>query len=278
MDIKWAWVALTILLSIKTTTSSANEIYVYQVGNDNTFDITQEGENHSVTGLPFATQGIEGDRNSITIHQDGEEYHQVEGQIVGDDNTIDVYQGGAGKSNFAVGQIIGDDNSLKVYQGKHEDGTTDSTEAGDHTSYSVIIGNNNNMEVYQTDQATNCCTSAHFVGNVIYYGDNNDVKTVQRGKGGHYLDTATYGDDNTLDVLQRGNLNQHDGDIELWGDDHIVDVQQKDNGGHSITLDLTNSGGAYNVNTLQEGATAQTYSLTGICTNTNGCAVSVTQN
>ena len=278
MGTKWALVPLTVLLLIKTTTSWANEIYISQVGDNLTLNITQEGENHSVTGLPFATQGIEGDRNSITIHQDGEEYHQVEGQIDGDDNTIDVYQGGGGKSNFASGQIIGDDNSLKVYQGKHEDGTTDSTEAGDHTSYSVIIGNNNNMEVYQTDQATNCCTSAHFVGNVIYYGDNNDVKTVQRGKGGHYLDTATYGDDNTLDVLQRGNLNQHDGDIELWGDDHIVDVQQKDNGGHSITLDLTNSGGAYNVNTLQEGATAQTYSLIGVCTNVNGCAVSVTQN
>lgn len=269
---------LVIALYFGAQTCNANEITISQIGDDFTLTVVQKGENHTITGLPvYGAQGINGDRNTLTINQDGEEYHHVEGEVVGNDNVGDIYQGGGGKSNFAGAQVHGDDNTLKVWQGKLEDGTIDTTEAGDHTSYSVIMGDNNNMEVYQRDHATNCCNSAHFVSNVIV-GDNNHTKTLQRGNGGHYLDTYTFGNDNSIDVLQRGSQGSHYGDIDLYGDDHTVNTQQKDQGAHSITLDLTNSGGAYSVNTLQEGATNQTYSLVGSCTNANGCAVTVSQN
>jgi len=49
------------------------------------------------------------------------------------------------------------------------------------------------------------------------------------------------------------------------------------NGAHSMTMDLTNNGGAYNISTIQNSANAQTYSLTGSCATLGGCAVTVTQ-
>jgi hypothetical protein len=248
---------------------------MYQVGDNNALTILQEGDDNYISGIPGATKGIEGNNNKVDMVQKGQ-YHGVQGMLDGDSNNMDFYQGGGGDSGMITASVTGDNNDLVIWQGKLEDGTIDTTEAGDHTSYSVIMGDNNNMEVYQTDHATNCCNSAHSVSNVIV-GDNNHTKTIQRGNGGHYLDTYTFGNDNSIDVLQRGSQESHYGDIDLYGDDHTVNTQQKDQGAHSITLDLTNSGGAYSVNTLQEGATDQTYSLIGSCTNPNGCVVNVEQ-
>jgi hypothetical protein len=248
---------------------------MYQVGDNNALTILQEGDDNYISGIPGSTKGIEGDGNTVNMVQKGQ-YHGVQGMLDGDSNNMDFYQGGGGDSGMITASVTGDNNDLVIWQGKLEDGTIDTTEAGDHTSYSVIMGDNNNMEVYQTDHATNCCNSAHSVSNVIV-GDNNHTKTLQRGNGGHYLDTYTFGNDNSIDVLQRGSQESHYGDIDLYGDDHTVNTQQKDQGAHSITLDLTNSGGAYSVNTLQEGATDQTYSLIGSCTNPNGCVVNVEQ-
>ena len=65
----------------------------------------------------------------------------------------------------------------------------------------------------------------------------------------------------------------------LTGDDHTVTSVQRGgmSGGHSLELDLTNAGGEYTVTTTQNSSTAQTYSLTGMCTATGGCGITVNQ-
>lgn len=83
------------------------------------------------------------------------------------------------------------------------------------------------------------------------------------------------GDNFTLTVTQSGG--DHYANIGVFGDDHTIAVEQRDDGLHSFTVDLTNAGGSYDINSLQYGSTTQTYSLTGFCTNTTGCVVSVTQ-
>ena len=83
------------------------------------------------------------------------------------------------------------------------------------------------------------------------------------------------GDNFTLTVTQSGG--DHYANIGVFGDDHTIAVEQRDDGLHSFTVDLTNAGGSYDINSLQYGNTTQTYSLTGFCTNTTGCVVSVTQ-
>jgi len=57
-----------------------------------------------------------------------------------------------------------------------------------------------------------------------------------------------------------------------------VDILQR-HGSHTSTINLTNSGGAYTVDVDQtDNSTDRSYSLTGYCSNSNGCSVTVTQN
>lgn len=266
--------AIVILTLLNPTTSSANDIWVYQIGDDFNMTITQDGENNQVTGISGATKGLEGDDNTVTVHQDGQ-YNTVAGMLDGDDNTVDLYQGGTGESNDTIASIEGDNNNLKIWQGKKIDGFTDTTEGGDHEADVAIVGNNNNYHSAQTDQATNCCSDAHTLSADII-GNNNDVTHQQRG-GKHIGDIDIAGSNNDVDLLQRGN-NGHTANIELSGNGHTVDSTQRDNANHSLTLDLNNGGGAYSVTTTQENTTNQTYNLSGTCTNSNGCGIIVTQN
>ena len=60
-------------------------------------------------------------------------------------------------------------------------------------------------------------------------------------------------------------------------DGHTVDVFQR-YGDHTANIDLTNAGGAYNLDLDQTASSNKTYNITGTCTNANGCGVTVTQN
>jgi hypothetical protein len=101
------------------------------------------------------------------------------------------------------------------------------------------------------------------------------------GKAGHDGFIEIQGDNNDVTLEQRGNGGQQWADIVLTGDDHSVDASQRGTMAHSFEVDLTNSGGAYSVTsnqTTNNTNTSKTYSLTGICTNTAGCAITVSQN
>ena len=61
------------------------------------------------------------------------------------------------------------------------------------------------------------------------------------------------------------------------GNGHIVSVDQKDGGAHGARIELTNNGGASNINLLQQGNTNQTYSIQQSCATLGGCSVTITQ-
>ena len=106
--------------------------------------------------------------------------------------------------------------------------------------------------------------------------DDNTVKHTQRGSGDHQGFIEINGDDNNVDLLQRGNNNNMFADIVL-DDGHTVDVAQR-HANHTSNIDLTNGGGAYNLTVSQMATTAQSYNLTGTCTNATGCALTINQN
>ena len=59
---------------------------------------------------------------------------------------------------------------------------------------------------------------------------------------------------------------------------HTVDILQR-YGDHTATINLTNAGGGYNLDLDQiDNTSNRSYSLTGTCATTSGCAVTVTQN
>ena len=51
MIIDWVAKALIVLLLFKPTISLANDIYLYQIGDDVTVTITQDGENNKIGSL-----------------------------------------------------------------------------------------------------------------------------------------------------------------------------------------------------------------------------------
>ena len=245
-------------------------------GDDNTIVVDQDGNNHMVYG--YGNTPVTGDRNTLTLTQNGTQYEQAEIAVIGNDNTVDGYQGGGGESNFGRLVLMGDDNNVKMWQGKQLDGTTDTTEGGDHDAIVAIIGNNNVFHSAQTDQAANCCAASHEL-NAGIIGDDNEVNLSQRKNGAHTMYVDIDGDNNNILAQQNGNQNSTFLDLDIEGDYNLVDVNQHGGGGHSATIDLSSVyGPAYDFTLEQHSTNAKSYTMSSICTNPNGCSISVTQN
>jgi hypothetical protein len=184
-----------------------------------------------------------------------------------------------GQDNYISYNETGDDNTVKVYQGIQPDGTFDGDETGGHEAYWTVTGDGNTVASYQTDDNRGGGGGApHHLANIVN-GDYNTVEHTQRGKAGHDGFVEIQGDSNTVDLYQRGSRAQHWADIVLTGDDHTVDVDQQGTKSASATIDLTNSGGAYNFTLTQNVTTsADTYSITGTCATLGGCSVTVNRN
>ena len=111
----------------------------------------------------------------------------------------------------------------------------------------------------------------------VITGNDNEVSHKQEKNTGKEGFIEINGNNNEVSLYQKGQGTQW-ADILLEGDGHMVESVQRDSGTHNLALDLTNGGGAYDLDTQQANSANQSYSLTGICTNGNGCAVSITQN
>jgi len=195
----------------------------------------------------------------------------------GDGLSLEMQQ--RSKDNYISYNETGDDNTVKVFQGMHDDGSIDTDETGGHEAYWTITGNNNNLGSYQTDvNRGGGGGNPHHLANIID-GDGNTVEHIQMGKAGHDGFIEITGDDNTVDLYQRGNGGQKWADIVLTGDGHTVDVDQRGSQSANATVDLTNSGGAYNYTLTQNVTTSSdSFSITGSCANTSGCTVTVNRN
>ena len=238
-------------------------------GNNNDMTVTIEGDSN----VTHTEIGNGGDiNNTITVTIDDGDSNTVYTEVLdGSTNTIDV-QVHDQSNNINTVTVNGSNNNVKAWQGKHQDGTVDSDETGDNDVYWIVAGSNNNLESYQTDDNGN---GGQHIANYIT-GDSNDVTHTQRGAGNHEGYVEINGDNNDVTVLQRGNTDTQFADIVL-DDGHTVDVFQR-YGSHTTNIDLTNAGGGYNLDLDQTATSNKTYNLTGTCTNSNGCGVTITQN
>ena len=234
-----------------------NNITLDVVGDTNVThtEIGNGGDENNVMSLI-----IRGDSNNAYVEVQDGDYNDIDAQIHGQDsNTMRI-------------TVAGNSNDITAWQGKHEDGAVDNDETGSNDLYWIVSGNSNVLESYQTDDNGN---GGQHIANYIT-GDTNTVKHTQRGAGDHEGFVEINGDGNNVEVVQRGNTDTQFADIVI-DDGHTVDVFQR-YGSHTANIDLTNSGGAYTLDLDQTATTAQTYNMTGACTNTNGCAITVTQN
>ena len=265
-----------IILTSSKSNSGPNEVYMYQSGDNFTLTITQDGSQNYITGISGQTTGIEGDSNTIDMVQVGQ-YHGIAGMLDGDNNNIDFYQGGGGDSGMITAMVTGDNNNLTVWQGKHADGTTDLSEGGDHTATITISGNYNDIKSAQTDQQSTGYGRHELTAEIS--GNSNDVEMTQRGNQTHLLDINISGTGNDVTAYQKGNGGQKTADIDVAGNYNVIDLNQRGINSASATIDVESIyGPAYNVTVSQQTDTSsKSFSLSGVCTNPNGCVVSVEQ-
>jgi hypothetical protein len=195
----------------------------------------------------------------------------------GDDLILEIQQ--RSENNYVNLNSTGGNNNITVRQGMHDDGTIDLDETGGHEAYWTVTGSNNDLGSYQTDtNRGGGGGNPHHLANIID-GDYNTVEHIQMGKAGHDGFIEITGDSNTVDLYQRGNGGVKWADIVLTGDGHAVDLDQRGSNAANATIDLTNSGGAYNYTLTQNVTTsADSFSITGSCANANGCTVIVNRN
>lgn len=261
-------------------TSGNNQTITANVtGNSNLNKIDNHGDRNNITldidgdsNITHTEIGNGGDTdNTMSVTVDGDSNNVYAEVLNGDSNTIDV-QIHSQDNNIARVTVNGNSNDITAWQGKHEDGTIDNSETGDNDVYWIVVGNSNTLESYQTDDNND---GGQHIANYIT-GDSNTVKHTQRGSGNHEGYIEINGDGNDVELLQRGNSDEQFADIVL-DDNHDVNVFQR-HGNHTANITLNNGGGAYTLDLDQTASTDQTYTLTGTCTNSLGCGITVTQN
>ena len=229
----------------RAVTNNGNGIYIDQVGNNNTLNITQDGDDNLIAGPGSTTNSIvdaeiAGNNNITNMTQRGDN-NVILFAIDGDYNTTTLNQGGASGAddNRILMDINGDYNTISSTQ-THNNGVGNNG----HFLAVDIDGDSNNLLTSQTNDGDKKAF-------ISLQGDDNDIDLYQQGTGSHYVEIAT-GSDQTVDVTQDGSGN-HNASVSMTG--------------YSATLDLT-----------QDSSTNQTYSINQNCLNANGCGTTtVTQ-
>lgn len=170
--------------------TSANQVYVDQVGSYNNIDVVQSGSYHLVDVI------INGDSNMIGIDQYGiKQYARVE--VTGGSNAVNVFQSNSGGASvvghFSATTISGNTNTVNVSQ----------TGDGEKQSFNNVAGSGNNLTLIQNGTGTK-------YSDIKINGNGHIVSLDQKDGGAHAarIDVTNNGGASNINVLQQGNTNQ----------------------------------------------------------------------
>ena len=229
----------------RNITTNGNAIYVTQSGDRVDIDITQYDNDNLVAGTSSTA-------NNIT-----------DATITGDDNTVNITQGNNAGSfsddNVTLLDVNGTNNSITVRQGDNVD------DVGGHRSSTNVVGNYNTLGILQENDG-GVGSNGHYM-EIDVAGNSNVMYMDQKDDGDKMLFLDVNGSSNDVDILQQG-TGEHFLDITA-GSNQTIDINQDGSGSHAATIDM--SGYSSTLDLDQTGSTDQTYSLTQICTNANGC-------
>jgi hypothetical protein len=237
----------------RNITTNGNAIYVTQSGDRVDIDITQYDNDNLVAGTGSTA-------NNIT-----------DATITGDDNTVSITQGNNAGSfsddNVTLLDINGTNNSVTVRQGDNVD------DVGGHRSSTNVVGNYNTLGILQENDG-GVGSNGHYM-EIDVAGNSNTMYMDQKDDGDKMLFLDVNGSSNDVDIIQQG-TGEHFLDVTA-GSNQTIDINQDGSGSHAATIDM--SGYSSTLDLDQTGSTDQTYSLTQICTNANGCGTTtITQN
>jgi hypothetical protein len=229
----------------RNITPNGNQIYITQSGDNLDLDITQYDNDQLVAGTGSTSSNL------------------TDATITGDDNTVSITQGNSAGSfsdnNVTLLDINGTNNSITVRQGDNVD------DVGGHRSSTNIVGNYNTLGILQENDG-GVGSNGHYM-EIDVAGNSNVMYMDQKDDGDKMLFLDVNGSSNDVDILQQG-TGEHFLDITA-GSNQTIDINQDGSGSHSATIDM--SGYSSTLDLDQTGSTDQTYSLTQICTNANGC-------
>ena len=228
-------------MEIDQVAGTINKVDLSIDGTSNSLDIDQWGSNNEVSWVDYWGSGA-----------------TWGGDLDGNNNSLHFYQYCSRGSNCAksdVGfHVWGNDNTVRWGQGGMLDDIDDTTfghdgdEGGGSKLNLDIHGDGNKLAGVQRNGSV---WSGH-TATVYLYSDDNEVWINQNTDGVKTFSLTTQNDDNSVSVEQTG-YTTHTGTVTLTGSD-------------PTTLNL-----------LQQGSTAQSYSLSQNCITIGGCSVSVTQ-
>ena len=151
--------------------SSDSQVYIEQIGNDNTIVVTQTGTKNNYTNV--YNNGLS---NNVTISQSGNNNTQTNFSDVyvnGNYNTVDISQSVSNESaSFGKGAFVN------------------------------ITDNNNNLSISQNNDGN------HYA-NVTLSGGNKTVNVTQQGSASHMADISLSGQPSSLSLTQSGNTQQY---------------------------------------------------------------------
>jgi len=233
---------ITANLGRTTALANGNEIYIDQIGNNNTTTITQTGNYNKITGTTQQTATIAGNSNNTTIRQ-----NSGTGK-----NLIDLNVNGTGS------------NTLNLNQGYLTDGTISSNQLGNNYQKVDVQGNNNSLT---TQQNRDVGTVGNYMEHTVI-GNYNSITSTQSGDNKLLFNSIT-GNSNTVSTTQSGTGAQHYIDLTLNGAGNTATVNQSGNTQNKATIVINNLGGSAGVNLTQTGG--QTYNITTNCVTLGGC-------
>ena len=196
---------MSFFVMVQYANAASNSIYVDQIGDGTTVNITQTGSGNQI-GSSSNRSTLNGNNNLITIQQIGNsnitnkningDGATVTTNITGNSNTTEVNcgaNGGACGPSTITKNITGDGNNVNV--------TTDNL-----TNTSVTINSDNNVV-----NVTNTSTAVAGTNNTIDIsgGNGNQVDITQAGVAsttGHAVDLTIVGALNTVDLRQGGSV------------------------------------------------------------------------
>jgi hypothetical protein len=161
--------------------AQANEVYIEQVGDSSTVNISQDGTDNRI-GTALNPSYIGSGSNTVTIDQ------------IGNTNTLDMVVNGSG-TDVTV-STTGSNNIQEITCG-----TTQSAGCSGSTITQTIVGDTNDVK-------QNLGTGANHTSNINITGDTNTVTHTSTATGTTSADITVTGDTNTVAVTQSGMLNK----------------------------------------------------------------------
>jgi len=221
-----------------------NTIYIDQVGDNNTVNVTQSGRANELKGIGQQAVQIQGSSNSITVRQgdlDTAGKNTIEMRVVGGNNVLNLNQSvtatgtstNSSNNHYQRVDVTGYYNSVTTQQ-------NNTGGVGGHYMETTINGNTNTVNATQTNNANKTLFNT-------VTGNNNTVSVVQKDGGQHYLESTLTGNGNTITAVQEGAT------------------------ANRASITINNSGGPGSVDLIQSGGAV--YNITTTCVTAGGCGV-----